>query len=88
MQPCARKKEQKENIFETTSPILASAVGLGGGALAAELRARSHQWTRTRPRLPPSTSTESRRNLQGGKWSEWQDLNLRPPRPERGALPD
>jgi hypothetical protein len=22
-----------------------------------------------------------------GWWSEWQDLNLRPPRPERGALP-
>src|SRR3954462_10179893 len=22
------------------------------------------------------------------RWSEWQDLNLRPPRPERGALPD
>ena len=22
-----------------------------------------------------------------GNWSEWQDLNLRPPRPERGALP-
>jgi hypothetical protein len=21
-------------------------------------------------------------------WSEWQDLNLRPPRPERGALSD
>ena len=21
------------------------------------------------------------------RWSEWQDLNLRPPRPERGALP-
>ena len=21
-------------------------------------------------------------------WSEWQDLNLRPPRPERGALPE
>ena len=21
-------------------------------------------------------------------WSEWQDSNLRPPRPERGALPD
>src|SRR6266511_4830050 len=21
-------------------------------------------------------------------WSEWQNLNLRPPRPERGALPD
>jgi hypothetical protein len=20
-------------------------------------------------------------------WSEWQDLNLRPPRPERGGLP-
>ncbi len=25
---------------------------------------------------------------ESGKWSEWQDLNLRPPRPERGALPD
>jgi hypothetical protein len=24
----------------------------------------------------------------GFVWSEWQDLNLRPPRPERGALPD
>ncbi len=24
----------------------------------------------------------------GRRWSEWQDLNLRPPRPERGALPD
>jgi hypothetical protein len=21
------------------------------------------------------------------RWSKWQDLNLRPPRPERGALP-
>jgi hypothetical protein len=26
--------------------------------------------------------------LIGNDWSEWQDLNLRPPRPERGALPD
>src|SRR5436853_4918351 len=25
---------------------------------------------------------------QAKYWSEWQDLNLRPPRPERGALPD
>ena len=25
---------------------------------------------------------------QGNQWSEWQDSNLRPPRPERGALPD
>src|SRR5207302_6980699 len=24
----------------------------------------------------------------GKYWSEWQDSNLRPPRPERGALPD
>jgi hypothetical protein len=21
-------------------------------------------------------------------WSEWQDLNLRPPRPERGPMPE
>src|SRR5215469_14434068 len=26
--------------------------------------------------------------FRGFLWSEWQDLNLRPPRPERGALPD
>jgi hypothetical protein len=26
--------------------------------------------------------------LMQKSWSEWQDLNLRPPRPERGALPD
>lgn len=25
---------------------------------------------------------------RGNEWSEWQDSNLRPPRPERGALPD
>jgi hypothetical protein len=29
------------------------------------------------------------RSLESAKcWSEWQDLNLRLPRPERGALPD
>ena len=28
------------------------------------------------------------RRKRGNEWSEWQDLNLRPPRPERGALPD
>ena len=27
-------------------------------------------------------------DFPGYFWSEWQDLNLRPPRPERGALPD
>src|SRR5262249_13035131 len=26
--------------------------------------------------------------ILGKCWSEWQDFNLRPPRPERGALPD
>src|SRR5437660_3442374 len=48
-------------------------------------------------RPPPSTRLMScahiaNRRLSriiGAKWwSEWQDLNLRPPRPERGALPD
>ena len=24
--------------------------------------------------------------IEGESWSEWQDLNLRPPRPERRAL--
>jgi hypothetical protein len=26
--------------------------------------------------------------LLNNRWADWQDLNLRPPRPERGALPD
>jgi hypothetical protein len=34
-----------------------------------------HNWPRRRSEVQES-------------WSEWQDLNLRPPRPERGALPD
>ena len=33
-----------------------------------------HYWPRRRSEVQES-------------WSEWQDLNLRPPRPERGALP-
>jgi hypothetical protein len=33
-----------------------------------------HNWPRRRSEVQES-------------WSEWQDLNLRPPRPERGALP-
>src|SRR5947207_14807701 len=31
--------------------------------------------------------TAGNRHHRRGGWSEWQDLNLRPPRPERGALP-
>ena len=31
-----------------------------------------------------AVDTVSRKPLRN--WSEWQDLNLRPPRPERGAL--
>src|SRR6516162_4617971 len=26
-------------------------------------------------------------DVEGESWSEWQDLNLRPPRPERGSGP-
>ena len=34
--------------------------------------------------LSPISGPASRDLLKN--WSEWQDLNLRPPRPERGAL--
>ena len=34
-----------------------------------------------------SGKTPTRRGRERN-WSEWQDSNLRPPRPERGALPD
>lgn len=41
MQPSARNKEQEVNILEARGLNLASAVGFGGGAFPAELRARS-----------------------------------------------
>src|SRR6185295_8084797 len=43
-----------------------------------------------RPHAPgrPQRAAPMSPKWQGRKWSEWQDLNLRPPRPERGALPD
>ena len=37
----------------------------------------------------PGAQLVAKREENSAKcWSEWQDLNLRPPRPERGALPD
>ena len=37
--------------------------------------------------VSPGLDWSLSRLWRGKKWSEWQDLNLRPPRPERGALP-
>jgi len=45
---------------------------------------RSSQGAQSQVR--PSRLVELR--SQAKCWSEWQDLNLRPPRPERGELPD
>src|ERR1051326_5469405 len=45
------------------------------------------------PRCPAAGAAGSAREIcrierpAAERWSEWQDLNLRPPRPERGALP-
>jgi hypothetical protein len=36
----------------------------------------------------PITLSAQRYDFASLYWSEWQDFNLRPPRPERGALPD
>jgi hypothetical protein len=33
------------------------------------------------------SAREKRQKPRGVSWSEWQDLNLRPLRPERSALP-
>jgi hypothetical protein len=40
----------------------------------------------TKSRLDKGIRAETVLNWPG-KWSEWQDLNLRPLRPERSALP-
>jgi SRSO17 transposase len=45
-----------------------------GGARLSPVSFVPHNW--------PRRQSERRES-----WSEWQDLNLRPPRPERGALP-
>jgi hypothetical protein len=46
-----------------------------GGARLSPVSFVPHNWPRGQPERRES-------------WSEWQDLNLRPPRPERGELPD
>jgi integrase len=44
-------------------------------------------FTRHRGRETVAETAAGRTGEPAKYWSEWQDLNLRPPRPERGALP-
>src|SRR5271170_7500582 len=46
-------------------------------------RVQGDHWSSFVPHNWPRTQSKWRET-----WSEWQDLNVRPPRPERGALPD
>jgi hypothetical protein len=39
-----------------------------------------------RVRVLKSLDTASEADTSGGLWSEWQDLNLRPPRPEHQGI--
>lgn len=56
--------------------------------LARGERSDDARVTRSRA-MPGATSVRLERySSSTSEWSEWQDLNLRPPRPERGALPD
>ena len=73
-----------------------------GGALQRIIFLNSQRFAGTHRLLPPSlavsNSSKKRADLslknricdkkRSPKWSEWQDLNLRPPPPEDGALPD
>jgi hypothetical protein len=55
----------------------------------AEIDDRTSTIRRSRKSSFQSVRKSVRQNVRecANYWSEWQDLNLRPPRPERGALP-
>jgi hypothetical protein len=81
--------------------VAAQGVGAGGAVLfdnVSMIVTHSHVG-QISTRGPSSESPASQRVKNSVKnsvrrfkieevWSEWHDLNLRPPRPERGALPD
>src|SRR3982751_2698658 len=87
----------------TCRPSAPSTIGSGNTTTGASFRNSSaggsasiyFETAVARPQVSSSrTSLQEqgyggRRFLGDGRaeWSEWQDLNLRPPRPERGALP-
>jgi hypothetical protein len=48
----------------------------------------AHRYEDALDRLRAETASLGTGDESGEEWSEWQDSNLRPPRPERGALPD
>ena len=89
--------------FEPTTPTLARLCSVSWPAsFSAEPRIISDARSRSRGLAVYSESYGRRahfhlflsdicrgRLLEASQgWSEWQDLNLRPPCPERGALPD
>jgi hypothetical protein len=88
---------QKTGVQNRTRPIAVTVCDCptrvdqgfrGGGFDRPELldrspsaRAKGTPWGFV-PHIRPRSNSRCRES-----WSEWQDLNLRPPRPERGALP-
>jgi hypothetical protein len=63
----------------------------GSESQRSRLRSRLRIGVKWRARLSPVSfvphNWPRRHSERRETWSEWQDLNLRPPRPERGALP-
>lgn len=73
--------------------MMSSRMSLRSLPLASASRIASSAWARgiaseMRGILSPESVMQNALSSQRLSWSEWQDLNLRPPRPERGALPD
>jgi hypothetical protein len=81
------------SIMSVGTSIPRSSPWRAARAHVARERLRASRWRPDRDRQANSgTSCQGTVgvSISGGRqvWSEWQDLNLRPPRPERGALPD
>src|SRR5215471_17550100 len=63
-------------------PELSVPTALAASPVRGTKRLKHNQRRETVPQSVPASDL-----ISAKCWSEWQDLNLRPPRPERGAPP-
>lgn len=70
------------------SPVSAGLLLIHSAQRARAVRDRMNQTVKSRGISAEISRNEKPRRSGVSSWSEWSDSNTRPPRPERGALPD